>query len=334
MKAVSGLKAFAICVLAGAAAPATGQQSRTPDAATWFAAYHRDARIVPLPDGRSLNLYCTGTGSPTVILESGIAGAAYDWRQVQARVAAQTRVCSYDRAGMGRSPAGPLPRDTRAEVADLEALLPAAEIRPPYVLVGHSMGGYNVRLFASRHPQDVAGLLLVDPSVEDQIPRIYAAAPAVATNDRRQMTQLRACANAERSPDMAARCTRSAPDGYPSELAVAYVAGYGLTFFQTILSEAESLLTVASWQVRTERRPLGAMPLIVLTRSERSRDLPPDQAEAEWTVLNQMHSEVAALSTAGSHRVVEGAGHAIQDDRPEAVVAAISEVIAATRGRR
>jgi pimeloyl-ACP methyl ester carboxylesterase len=219
-------------------------------------------------------------------------------------------------------------------VADLEALLPAAGIQPPYILVGHSMGGYNVRLFASRHRRDVAGLVLVDPSVEDQIPRTYAVAPAVANNDRRQVAQLRTCADPQRSPETAERCTRSAPDGFTPDLAAAYVAGYGLAFFQTLLSEAESFLTVASWQVRTERRHLGAMPLTVLTRGERSRDLPADQAEAEWTLLNQMHGEVAGLSSAGSHRVVQGAGHYIQLERPDAVVDAVAEVVRTARQRR
>jgi pimeloyl-ACP methyl ester carboxylesterase len=93
-----------------------------------------------------------------VILDSGISAWAVPWRFVQDDIARTTRVCAYDRAGSGASSPGPLPRDTRAAVADLEALLMAAAIKGPYVMVGHSMGGYDIRLFADRRPVDVAGI--------------------------------------------------------------------------------------------------------------------------------------------------------------------------------
>lgn len=326
-KRLAGAMLLALAAIYG---PAAAQQTPAASgAAAWYASYLRDSRLVRLRGGRSLNLYCMGAGSPTVILESGIGGSAYDWRSVQARIAERTRVCAYDRAGLGRSPPGPFPRDTRAEVGDLEALLRASGIRPPYVLVGHSMGGYNVRLFASRHRRDVAGMLLVDPSVENQLPILYAAVPAVAAIDQRQIGQLRACADPQRSAEVTARCARSAPEGFPPDLAAAFVAEFGLAAAQTVLSEVDSFLTVASQQVIAERRPLGAMPLIVLTRGERSGNLTPDQAETEWTVWHRLHGEVARLSTIGSHRVVEGANHYIQLDRPDAVIAAVGELLAA-----
>jgi pimeloyl-ACP methyl ester carboxylesterase len=329
------LAAVMLLALVSSSGPAAAQQTpAAPAAAAWYASYARDSHLVRLPGGRSLNLYCVGAGSPTAILESGIGGGAYDWRSVQARMAERTRVCAYDRAGLGRSPPGPLPRDTRAEVADLEALVRAAGLRPPYLLVGHSMGGYNVRLFASRHRRDVAGILLIDPSVENQLPILYAAVPALAASDQRQIGQLRACADPQRSAEMVARCARSAPEGFPPELAASFVAEYGLTAAQTVLSEVDSFLTVASQQVIAERRRLGAMPLIVLTRGERSGNLTPDQAETEWTLWHRLHGEVARLSTIGSHRVVEGANHYIQLDRPDAVIDAVGELVAAARRRR
>lgn len=335
MRATFGFAAAMVSAFLLAIATARAQQPPAASSpAAWYAAYDRGSRLIQLPGGRPLNIYCVGAGSPTIILESGIGGGAYDWRSVQDRMAALTRVCAYDRAGLGRSPRGPFPRDTRAEVADLEALLRAAGIRPPYVLVGHSMGGYNVRLFTSRHRRDVVGLVLVDPSVENQLPILYAAVPAVAASDQRQISRLRACADPQRSAEAAARCARSAPEGFPPDLAAAFVAEYGLSAAQTVLSEVDSFLTVASQQVAAERRPLGAMPLIVLTRGERSDNLSADQAETEWTLWNRMHGEVARLSTIGSHRVVEGANHYIQLDRPDAVVEAVHEVVMAARRRR
>lgn len=259
---------------------------------------------------------------------------AFTWWPVQDRLARLTRVCAYDRAGLGWSPPGPLPSDTRTGVADLEALLRSANIQPPYVLVGHSMGGYNVRLFASRHIKDVAGIVLIDPSVENQIPILEGAAPAIAENDRRSTGCVRYCADPNRSAEAASRCIRSAPADFPSDLAAAYTESFGLSFFQTFLSEMESFLTVASEQVAAERRPLGAMPFIVLTRGELSSDLPADQAATEWKLWNQMHVDLAKLSTAGSHRVVQGANHYIHVDKPDVVIDAVTEVVTAARVQR
>ena len=297
----------------------------------WYKAYIQDSQQIRLRDGRTLNLYCIGAGSPTVILEAGIGGGAYDWRSVQSRLGQQTRVCAYDRAGVGRSPTGPFPRDTRAQVADLEALLSAAKVRPPYVLVGHSMGAFNARLYATRHKRDVAGIVLVDPSVEDQIPLLYAAAPSIRANDQRQMNQLRACADVRRTPATAANCTRSAPEGFPADLAAKFAEGYGRGFYETVLSEAESFIAVASRQMKAEPRNLGSIPLIVLTRGKRSNNLPANEAEAEWHLVKEMHARIAGLSRAGSHRVVEGADHYIQLEKPDAVLSAVAEVIRRTK---
>jgi pimeloyl-ACP methyl ester carboxylesterase len=316
----------------GAAVLAQAQQTQTSaNEAAAFAAYRRDSRLVQIPNRQSMNLYCMGTAAPTVVLEAGIGQTAFTWWTVQERIAKLTRVCAYDRAGLGLSTPGPLPRDTKSEVADLEALLQAADIRPPYVLVGHSMGGYNVRLFASRRVKDVAGIVLIDPSVENQVPILERAAPAIAENDRKLVGFIRYCANPDRSAEAAARCARQAPATFPSDLAAAYAEGHGLQYFQTFLSEMESFLTVASQQVGAERRPLGAMPFVVLTRGELSSDLPADQAAIEWKLWNQMHDDLAKLSTAASNRVVKGANHFIHVDKPDVVVDAVTEVVASAR---
>lgn len=115
---------------------------------------------------RHVNIYCSGAGSPTVILDSGLGGDTTDWRLVQARIARRTRVCSYDRAGMGFSDPGSPPRDASTIVKELHALLQGANIAPPYVLVGHSIAGLYVRHYTDRHPREVVGLVLVAPSTE------------------------------------------------------------------------------------------------------------------------------------------------------------------------
>lgn len=112
--------------------------------------------------GRYLYFECVGEGSPTVLLEAGSSGTTRSWRDVQPRLAAATRTCSYDRAGLGGSAALPGVRDATHEISDLEQLLERADIEPPYVLVGHSYGGLLALLFAQEHAEDVVGVVLVD----------------------------------------------------------------------------------------------------------------------------------------------------------------------------
>jgi pimeloyl-ACP methyl ester carboxylesterase len=322
----------AVGLLQFAIAPAEAEQKPplSPQAA-WYTAYQRDSRLVTLPDGRKLNLYCVGTGSPTVMLESGIGGDAYDWRAVQDKIAAQTRVCSYDRAGLGKSSLGPLPRDVKAEVADFEALLKAADLRGPYVLVGHSVGGYLVRLFAFRHLDDVAALVLVDPSVDDQLPLMEAALPMLADGIKKSVDNAQYCSNPNPSDEVLKNCTKDAPESFPPDLKAAWMAAHGVAFTQTWASEMVSFPTMDSPEVVAEKRSLGSMPLIILTRGERSTNMTNEQAETEWTVWNKLHEDLAKLSSAGVNRVVPGANHYIQLDQPDAVVQAVDEAVTAAR---
>lgn len=117
---------------------------------------------------RRLYLSYAGKGLPTVILEGGLGSASKTWASVQPAIAQFTRVCSYDRAGLGQSDPAPTPRTCQDMVDDLHTLLTRAHITPPYILVGHSMGGLNVRLYASQHVNEVVGMILVDSSHEDK----------------------------------------------------------------------------------------------------------------------------------------------------------------------
>jgi pimeloyl-ACP methyl ester carboxylesterase len=118
--------------------------------------------------GRQLAIACQGAGTPTVVLDAGLSATAETWSAVFPSIARFTRVCAYDRAGLGQSDRGPLPRTSQRIVDDLQLLLRNAGIPGPYVLVGHSLGGLNQRLFASEHPNDVVGLVLVDGLPEDR----------------------------------------------------------------------------------------------------------------------------------------------------------------------
>src|SRR5829696_30737 len=132
----------------------------------------RDGKRYPPPGqpvdvgGYRLHLHCIGQGSPTVVLDAGLGGFSLDWGAVQPQIAMSTRVCAYDRAGLGWSEPRPTPRSPQQFAAVLRALLANGGVEGPYVLVAHSLSGKTARLFASQHPDDVAGMVLVDTSHE------------------------------------------------------------------------------------------------------------------------------------------------------------------------
>src|SRR5206468_79348 len=137
-------------------------------------ATRRDLAVTPPPGqlvdigGYRLHLWCTGNGAPAVILDTGLGGSSAGWYFVQPDVARFTRVCSYDRAGMGYSDPGPSPRTARRIASELARLLDRSGVARPVALVGASSGGFTVRIFASEYGERAAGLVLVDASHEDQ----------------------------------------------------------------------------------------------------------------------------------------------------------------------
>lgn len=270
--------------------------------------------VVRLPDGRALAFACTGTGAPTVILESGFAADARAWPKVKPLVAATNRVCSYDRAGSGGSDPGPLPRDGAAIARDLDDGLRAARIAGPLVVVGHSAGGLYVRLFADRRPNDVVGMVLVDPSVEYQDRRLAAAFGPGAGSLAGIRARLVGCIDAE--------STGAVPRADPGSSRCGATPAPRLV---SQLSELDTLWTATSDALARGRQSYGAMPLIVLTAGDGHAG--PDQARiaAVWA---RLHDEVAARSRRGLRRTVAGSGHLMMRDRPDAVAAAIAEVVA------
>jgi len=141
--------------------------------------------------GYEMYLHCMGTQSPTVILEAGFGDVLDTWSLVQPEVARSTRTCAYDRAGLGRSDPGPAPRDGIQIVRELHALLINAGIEGPYVLVGHSLGGMYMRLFADYYPEEVVGLVLVDSAHIDQFERNAAIMPTESPDESESLRYYR-----------------------------------------------------------------------------------------------------------------------------------------------
>ncbi len=275
---------------------------------------------VRLPDGRQIALRCTGSGSPTVLLEGGWGADSRAWSKVQPLIAATSRVCSYDRAGMGASDPGPLPRDGAAIARDLDTALRAARIAAPFVVVGHSAGGLYVRLFADRRPADVVGMVLVDPSVEHQDARLSAVFGPGAGSTAGLRARSAAClavATGKRPPTAAApvRCDPTTP----------------AKTYATEVAELDSLWGATSDEVAAGRDRYGALPLIVLTAGDTNAALPDRARRVVDRVWAGLHDELAERSTVGVRQTVTGTGHLIPRDRPDAIAAAVAEVIAAAR---
>lgn len=326
-------------LLALAAAP---PDAPAPDPALEI--YARPQRRVPLPDGRRMNLHCTGAGGPTVILESGWTAPLAAWRRVQPQVARFTRTCSYDRAGYGFSDPGPLPRTAGAEAADLRALLKASGERGPYVVVAHSMGGLVARLFVDRNRRDVAGVVLVDPSSPGQDARAGALSQQARETNERLEADFRTCAQALIADGRRAVRTAKTQDcvdppagTLPASVNAARHASQLTPGHQSAaLSELESMAGASSVEVERSRRSWGRLPLVVLT-AERTTDdprLPAAEQAALRKLWWDMHQEAADLSASGSHRLLSGAGHMVPSQRPEAVVEAVREVVTQARGGR
>jgi len=239
-------------------------------------AYTHPQRLVEVEAGRRLNLYCIGAGSPTVVFDSGVTDETDVWALVQPVVAAHAQACSYDRAGSGYSDPGRRTGTSANIVDDLRRLLTAAEIKPPYVLVGHSYGGMNVRLYADLHPDEVAGMVLIDPSEEDWVESVWKL-------DLKQRTYaqyhaelesfwqgLRECAAAAKTrfvegTELYKRCVPDFDPRFSSAINAAYLKIHLSPAYQeATLTENESVHEASSDQLRAAWRWYRAMPLIVM----------------------------------------------------------------------
>jgi pimeloyl-ACP methyl ester carboxylesterase len=330
-------RAALAALMTAVSAQAQPAASTPPDTPPWDA--YGTPHLVSLPDGRRMNLICMGSGSPTVILESGLGSHVYVWSLVQYKIARVTRTCAYERAGMGVSDEGPEPRDAAAVDSDLHALLHAAGLKGPYVLVGHSLGGYFVRLFADLHPKEVAGMVLVDPTIDDQIKLIRTVAPQ--SSPPAQGAPPNPCAVAAESgrltpgSDIYKTCVGEPADFLGPMLRAAIIAQeLRAATYRTMASEAGAM-EQDSAEATAHRRSYGDMPLIVLTAGKPPKD--PSLSDAQnqaWEKLwMQGHDAIAALSSRGRNQVVPGSGHFIQLEQPQAVIDAVDEVVAEAHGR-
>jgi len=283
----------------------------------------RERRFHPMPGqlvdigSHKMHIYCTGQGSPAVILDAGMGDSFISWHKVQPEIAKFTRVCSYDRAGIGYSDSSPRPRTSKVFAEELHTLLRSAALPSPYILVGHSMGGFDVRLFASLHPSEVAGMVLVDSSHPEQQKRLP---PAINDLDA---TWLREQEFFE----------FTMPFGIPRLLGFcgsdAAVRAIECNFHSARESVAELKAISESAAQTAATGSLGDLPLVVLSHDPGTPqpDLPEDLVKPTNEAWRQMQEELAHLSTRGKQVIAKDSGHYIQLDRPELVIEAVRSVV-------
>lgn len=256
------------------------------------------------------------------------------WARVQPLLAKQARVCSYDRAGYGFSDGGPLPRSVEAETTDLHALVGAAELPLPMVIVGHSLGSNIARRYDQRYPDDVAGLVLVDPppqqvgkfSPEYQAQEV-AMLPQVLAAYRRCEQGARDGRLAEPPPELK-QCLRGPNPLFSDKLNAAVRASKSRPeFWQTVITGSQAKATLFDRAVDPAEKHPGK-PVVVLTAVDAYADAPAAIREALQPAQEATHQALVKTSDQGKRVLVKGASHDIQIDKPDTVVEAISGVIA------
>ena len=329
--------------LACAAAVSSAQGS--PDSPP----YPPPGRLIDV-GGWRLHLNCTGEArptQPTVVLEAGVGDFSVEWSLVQPAVARFARVCSYDRAGDGWSEIGPYPRTFRQIVYELHTLLDRAGERPPYVLVGHSYGGWLVRLYQSTYPSEVTGMVLVEAGAADPwrltsggrlvhsselvtgqpVPPVKTSGPLrVSDIPPAALAQMRAgLADASRHANDPPR-DRLPPEAQRMRTWALSQVGHVVAAVNPF--EAEELAALRAERAKTQFA-LDDLPLVVITRG-RPEESGPNAAAMEAEHRND-HAAVAALSRRGKLIVAERSGHHVQLEQPALVASGIEQVVAAAR---
>lgn len=312
-------------------------------------AYVRPHDRIEVESGRRMNIHCEGSGGPTVIFESGLSDWSNTWALIQPAVATRTRACSYDRPGMGYSDPSPNRPTAENAVKDLNTLLDRAGIRAPLVVVGHSLGGFYMKLYAATYPDQVAGIVLVDPSEErlwDRVgpvlaPRFGARLVAEARADdaaaiKGGIEHFQGCADKARKASLDEVTRKQCSDPIRIQLGTvindarrklqahaAYQAAQADEFAYSMF--AQDKMADARYAKLFAGKPFADKPLVVLTHS--IWDMTPPFGETGWLSWVTAHQLTADLSSRGKAVVIPMTRHNIQVDQPKAVIEAVDGVL-------
>jgi len=288
--------------------------------------FPENGRLVDV-GGYRLKLNCAGVGKPTVILEAGWGDWSGEWNAVQPEIEKFSRVCSYDRAGYGGSDPGPMPRTSAQIATELHTLLRNAGELPPYVLVGHSLGGYNVRVFNGLYPDEVEGIVLVDATQEDQYELLPKAWNVISGAQLRHNQRLRRYSFFIVHLGIGRLMLRAQGADYGSYLILQ------TKYLRARASELEQV-RVSAEQARAADH-ISDKPLMVLTAAENNDALlrsglsKEDFEEFQRIWVDELQMRLARLSNRG-HRIMAKSGHDMPLDRPDAIVNGVREILAPT----
>ena len=291
--------------------------------------------------GRRINMHCAGSGSPTVVLMAGLFSWSLVWYKTQPIIAQKTRVCAFDRAAYGFSDPAPQPQIISEVVEDLHKALHAGSILGPYVLVGHSLGGLEARVYAQRWPEDVVGMVLVEtsPAAEGLIDE---SQPDFDEGEGREgdIAFYLHCASLARYKPFEAGsreltdCSAVLPKDTPAAFRKVWPQFFTPDYFE---AKASLLWGLYNHQYDgADHHRLGAMPLVVLSIEHPfsyDNDTPAGTRldRSYGKIWNAMHVDLAHLSSRAVHRVIKRSGHEIQLDQPQAVIDAVDEVLSQLR---
>ena len=277
-----------------------------------------DAKKYPPPGqlvdvgGYRLHIDCTGTGSPTVVIDAGLGDWSTGWGYVQPEVAKTTRVCTYDRAGWAWSEAGPLPRDAAQFAKELHTLLKNANIPGPYVMAGHSLGGLTVRVYVHDYSSEVVGVVLIDSMTPQQFAQSPTdVQPQLDTQSR--PFNLMVALGRLGIVRLFVKPLGILPDAPPNAEAY-YALGVRPQNTQALIDDLRGM--PAAGVQASAVKSFGDLPLIVLTA--RLNDLP------GWPVWQ---TELLQLSSNSQQLIAENSGHNIEFDEPDAAVKAILQMV-------
>lgn len=257
----------------------------------------------------SLHAVVAGKGAPAVIFDGGIGALSGEYRALQTRIAATTTVVTYDRAGYGTSEAGPIPRDSRREVEELRSLLSRLRIPGPYVLVGHSLGGLNVEVYAGLHPDEVAGMVLLDPPPLAFI--LGEAYPDLAAMGHRMTDEWQA--NADRGLHSQSREERAQA-----------------VFLQMLASEHREMFGSSARQAASIAS-FGDIPVSVVASGVPNPAFG-DVADSYQRFWAEQSESLATKSSRGRFVFAENSTHRLQDDAADLVADTILSMVESLRG--
>jgi pimeloyl-ACP methyl ester carboxylesterase len=281
-------------------------------------------------NGHKMRMNCTGSGSPTIVLEAGGGNDALIWGGVQPVLSKTTRVCSYDRAGYGWSDVLPAPRDADHVAAELHGLLSAAKIDGPIVLMGHSIAGMYMRDYATRYPKNIVGLVFVDVStpLQDENPAMKAM---IAKGPPQWVSMLLRAYYIAGLPRIMGQCSQTIP-GLAGQAGRMEAENLCHVQFGAMAHEMDSFNRSGHETVHTG--PYGAIPILIFSEDTTTMHLPisPQQTADLAKIMNQMHEDLKKLSTRSRRIIAKGSGHYVQLFRADLIEKEVPLFIEQIRG--